>query len=61
MNALDKRLRELRSQPQTELVNDLMYLFSYGKDNHDQIVIYTGCYDNGDGTVSKAEDFGNES
>ena len=55
MNALDKRLATLRIQPKNELVNDLLYIFSYGKDDNDQIVIYSGCYDNGDGSVSRMD------
>ena len=45
----------LKSSGTPELVNDLMYIFPYGKDDNDQIVIYTGCYDNGDGSVSRMD------
>ena len=60
MSPLNKRLTTLRSFPITELVNDLMYMLPYGTDDNGQIVIYTKCYDNGDGTVSRAEDFNDE-
>lgn len=53
---LHRRLSILKASPRTELVNDLLYIFSYGKDDNDQVIIYTGCYDNGDGSVSKMED-----
>ncbi len=48
MNALDKRLMLLKSSGMPELVNDLMYIFPHRTD------------DNGDGSVSRAEDFGDE-
>ena len=60
MSALDKRLAILKAPHRTELVNDLMYIFPHGTDDNGQIVIYTKCYDNGDGSVSRAEDFGDE-
>ena len=56
MSPLNKRLTTLKSFGIPELVNDLMYILPYGTDDNGQIVIYTKCYDNGDGTVSRAED-----
>ena len=60
MSPLNKRIMTLKSSGMPELVNDLMYIFPYGTDDNGQIVIYTNHYDNGDGTVSRAEDFGDE-
>jgi hypothetical protein len=60
MNALDKRLMLLKSSGMPELVNDLMYIFPHRTDDNGQIVLYTKHYDNGDGSVSRAEDFGDE-
>ena len=60
MSPLNKRLMLLKSSGMPELVNDLMYIFPYGTDDDGQIVIYTRYYDNGDGKVSRAEDFGDE-
>jgi hypothetical protein len=60
MSPLNKRLMTLKSSGMPELVNDLMYIFPYGTDDNGQIVIYTKHYDNGDGSVSRAEDFEDE-
>jgi len=60
MSPLNKRLMTLKSSGMPELVNDLMYIFPYGTDDNGQIVIYTRHYDNGDGSVSRAEDLEDE-
>jgi hypothetical protein len=60
MSPLNKRLMLLKSSGMPELVNDLMYIFPYGIDDNGQIIIYTKHYDNGDGSVSRAEDLEDE-